>query len=300
MRASQPSGLRGGWLSTSAIRRRDARKAKARLAPARPPPTMIRSNCCMTAIMPLQGKETRRSGWIAATGLRLVLARPAIVVGARPMLLLLLAAGPATAGLAVRHRIAALGAAAVRFIAGNTVAGRQLDFQLDDFVPLLIGAIALRHGEKFAQPATGIYLRCSGRDIFGRVFWIGIVHWKIKKRGEPQRRTPHYEVSDYFFLAALFLAATDALKAVPAVNFGTVVAGILSVAPVFGFLPVRAARLAALKVPKPTRVTDSPLVTVLTTAPMMAVSALSAAALVIPASFAATSTSSDLFIYVPP
>src|SRR5574343_274385 len=101
---------------------------------------------------------------------------------------------------------------------------------------------------------------------------------------------------DYFFFAAVFLAATAALNAVPAVNFGTVVAGIFSVAPVFGFLPVRAARLADLKVPKPTRVTDSPLATVLTTAATMADNALSAAALVIPASFAATSTSSDLFI----
>src|SRR5574343_1189232 len=109
MRASQPAGLRGGWLSISAMRRRDSRKARARLAPASPPPTMIRSNCCITAIMPLHGKETRKSGWIAAAGLRLVLARPAIVVGARPMLLLRLTAGATTAtGLAVRHRVAAL------------------------------------------------------------------------------------------------------------------------------------------------------------------------------------------------
>ena len=97
-------------------------------------------------------------------------------------------------------------------------------------------------------------------------------------------------------MAAGFFGATAALKAVPAVNFGTVVAGIFSVAPVFGFLPVRAARSADLNVPKPTRVTESPEATVLTTAPMMADNALSAAALVIPASFAATSTSSDLFI----
>jgi hypothetical protein len=57
-------------------------------------------------------------------------------------------------------------------------------------------------------------------------------------------------------------------------------------------LPVRAARLAGLKVPKPTRVTESPLDTALTTAPMTAARVRSAAALLISASLATTSMSS--------
>jgi hypothetical protein len=50
----------GGWLSTKAIRNRVLRSANARLAPARPPPTMIRSNCCISAIMPVRETETNR------------------------------------------------------------------------------------------------------------------------------------------------------------------------------------------------------------------------------------------------
>ncbi|HQX85700.1 MAG TPA: hypothetical protein PKV23_09440, partial [Aestuariivirga sp.] len=100
----------------------------------------------MTAIMPLQGFETNHSGWIAATGLRLVRARPTIVVGARAMLLLLptntsaTTTGPATR-LAVRHGVAALTAATVGFIAGDTVTRSELNFELDDFVPLFVGSI---------------------------------------------------------------------------------------------------------------------------------------------------------------
>src|SRR5690606_34427247 len=65
-------------------------------------------------------------------------------------------------------------------------------------------------------------------------------------------------------LSALRLAAlgsTTALNFAPATNFGTVVAGIFRAAPVDGFLPVRAARLADLKVPKPTSCTASPFLT---------------------------------------
>lgn len=48
------------------------------------------------------------------------------------------------------------------------------------------------------------------------------------------------------------LGSTTALNLAPATKRGTVVAGIFSAAPVAGFLPVRAARLADLNVPKPT------------------------------------------------
>src|SRR5512135_2623015 len=103
---------------------------------------------------------------------------------------------------------------------------------------------------------------------------------------------------DYFFLAA-FLPATAALKPAPAVKRGTVVAAILISLPVCGLRPVRAARLADLKVPKPTRVTESPLETALTTASRMASSARPAAALLMSASAAATSINSDLFMDSP-
>ena len=67
-------------------------------------------------------------------------------------------------------------------------------------------------------------------------------------------------VADIFCNAGSYLAllpslATMSLKATPGVNFGTVVAWILMGAPVFGFLPTRAARAAGLKVPKPAIVT---------------------------------------------
>ncbi len=51
--------------------------------------------------------------------------------------------------------------------------------------------------------------------------------------------------TDYFFL---FNAA---LKAAPGVNLGTLAAAIFKASPVRGLRPVRAARLVALKVPKP-------------------------------------------------
>ena len=61
---------------------------------------------------------------------------------------------------------------------------------------------------------------------------------------------------NYFFFLVL-AAATVALKVAPAENFGMVVAAILIFSPVFGFLPSRAARSAALKEPKPTRLMPS-------------------------------------------
>lgn len=97
--------------------------------------------------MPVQENETSDSGRIAATtGLRLVLTRPAIIVGARPMLFLLLTT---TTTATSSTLLAVLGVAtprrttAMRFIAGDTVTWSKLDFQLDDFVPLLVGAITL-------------------------------------------------------------------------------------------------------------------------------------------------------------
>ncbi|MFZ1246975.1 MAG: hypothetical protein WAR41_18090 [Azonexus sp.] len=106
----------------------------------------------MTAIMPLQENETSKSGGRTATtglttsGLRLVLTWAAIVIRARAIFLLLLAnatASIATTRLAVRHDIVASGIPAKRLIARHSVSGSKLDFQLDDFVPLLIRSITL-------------------------------------------------------------------------------------------------------------------------------------------------------------
>src|SRR3989344_210935 len=57
------------------------------------------------------------------------------------------------------------------------------------------------------------------------------------------------------------LGSTTALNFAPGTNLGTVDAGIFRAAPVAGFLPVRAARLADLNVPKPTSCTALPFFT---------------------------------------
>src|SRR5262245_26496402 len=82
----------------------------------------------------------------------------------------------------------------------------------------------------------------------------------------------------------------------PAANLGTRFAGILISEPVCGFRPVLALRCTEEKVPKPTRVTFSPLRMASTTLVCMQFSALSACPLVIPASLAIADTSSALFM----
>jgi len=154
----------------------------------------------MTAIMPLQENETNQSGGCSATaGLRFVLALSAIVVGAGAMFLLLLplaAARGVASGLAVLHA-APTGISAQRFVAGHAIAWGKLDLKLDDFVPLLVCPIAFWDRQKFAQATTVIRRRwrsdCgswSGNFGFGWVFWIGIIHCKLKS-GARRRRTPH-------------------------------------------------------------------------------------------------------------
>jgi len=136
--------------------------------------------------MPFQENETSRSGGrTAATAcLRLVRARPAIVVGARAMFLLRLAgatssiAAGITTGLAMLH-VAAARITAKRLISRDTVARRKLDFQLDDFVPLLVGAITLGNRKEFTQTATRVRRRRYDNGNFGRIFWIGIVHCNL-------------------------------------------------------------------------------------------------------------------------
>ena len=99
------------------------------------------------------------------------------------MLLLLLAAR--TTRLAMLLLMATpLITAAVRLATGYPVTGGKLDFQLDDFVPLLVAAVPLGNGQQFAQAAPRIELRRYRRlglgYVLDRIFRIGIVHWKLK------------------------------------------------------------------------------------------------------------------------
>ena len=73
-------------------------------------------------------------------------------------------------GLAVvRHAAAKAGAL---IIAGNAVAGCQLDFQLDDFIPLFICPITLGNRQELPQTTTIVVGRRRGRQNNGRVFWV--------------------------------------------------------------------------------------------------------------------------------
>jgi len=60
-----------------------------------------------------------------------------------------------------------------------------------------------------------------------------------------------------------FRLLTASLNALPAVNFTVLAAAIFNSAPVAGLRPIRAALLPDLNVPKPTKVTESPLVNAL-------------------------------------
>ena len=80
---------------------------------------------------------------------------------------------------------------------------------------------------------------------------------------------------------------------------GTFAALILIASPVRGLRPVRAARLPTAKVPKPTKETDPPFLSVVFTAPMVDSNARVAAALEISACFAMCSISSVLFTKTP-
>ena len=116
----------------------------------------------------------------------------AIVIRARAIFLLLLAnatASIATTRLAVRHDIVASGIPAKRLIARHSVSGSKLDFQLDDFVPLLIGAITLGDRQEVTQATTRIGRRRYDNGSFGRIFRIRIIHCNLKK-AEPVKDEP--------------------------------------------------------------------------------------------------------------
>lgn len=96
---------------------------------------------------------------------------------------------------------------------------------------------------------------------------------------------PVQESKDYF--TALF-------SALPAVNFGTFLAGILISLPVWGFRPMRALRFPTLNVPKPTRVTACPFFIPFLMAANMQEIARSAI-LLLPTTLATSATKSALF-----
>lgn len=58
------------------------------------------------------------------------------------------------------------------FVAGNAIAGRELDFQLDDFIPLLVCPIPLGNRKKLTQATTIVVHGRSGRSNGGRIFWV--------------------------------------------------------------------------------------------------------------------------------
>ncbi len=101
---------------------------------------------------------------------------------------------------------------------------------------------------------------------------------------------PVQESKNYF--TALF-------SALPAVNFGTFLAGILISLPVWGFRPTRAFRLPTLKVPKPTKVTACPFFIPFLIASNVQETALSAI-LLLPTTLATSATRSALFTSLHP
>jgi hypothetical protein len=66
----------------------------------------------------------------------------------------------------------------------STVSRRQLDFESDDLIPYCIGAVAIRNGEEFPQPAMWVLgLGFEGRCLvllhfnewrFDWLFWSGL------------------------------------------------------------------------------------------------------------------------------
>jgi len=62
----------------------------------------------------------------------------------------------------------------------SAITGGKLDFQLDDFVPLFVGTIPLGNGQQLAKAPTIVVRRRRDRGIDWGIFWILIVHWRLK------------------------------------------------------------------------------------------------------------------------
>src|SRR5579863_3787648 len=114
---------------------------------------------------------------------------------------------------------------------------------------------------------------------------------KEKRQGRPPAVSQIYSIPYFLF--------TDFLSSAPGVNFATLRAAILIVAPVCGLRPFRAFRCDTENVPKPINATRSPL----RRAPVMLSTAVSmavvACALLISQAPAILSTRSALFIVSP-
>ncbi len=103
----------------------------------------------------------------------------------------------------------------------------------------------------------------------------------------------HNLIKNNYFLTASF-------KALPAVNFGVLAAGILITCPVLGLRPFLAFLFVTPKVPKPTMVTFCPFFKAALTASSVASKALVASALLRPAPDAIFSISSVFVMIFPP
>ena len=85
-------------------------------------------------------------------------------------------AATAATGFALAHAATTT----LRLVAGDAITRRQLNLELDDFIPLLIGPITLRDRQKLAQTTTVIVGRRRGRRSFKRDFGILSSHRKVK------------------------------------------------------------------------------------------------------------------------
>ncbi len=87
----------------------------------------------------------------------------------------------------------ALTGAASMLGSGSAVTRRQLYFELDYFIPLLIGSVALGNREEFAQPtATVDALRSGRRGGNWSVFGVLCSHQK-SKCGARVSRAPQWD-----------------------------------------------------------------------------------------------------------
>ena len=112
--------------------------------------------------MPLQERgASKLDGRTATTGLRLVLTRAAIVVGARAMLFLLLASSSAgtttaTGFIAIGRGVITARSPTERLVTRRAIPRSKLDLQLNNFVPLLISPITFGDRKKLTQTAAVI------------------------------------------------------------------------------------------------------------------------------------------------
>lgn len=135
-----------------------------------------------------------RSGGVAA-GRRLALARPTISAWIIAAGIIGIVAWPvffrlsATCGFILKHGRAIL--PSTLFVTRDTVTRSKLNFQLNNFIPLIVSSIAFGDRKKFSQ-ATAIIVgwrRSHNGRNYGRGFRIRISHRKLKsgaRQSEPR------------------------------------------------------------------------------------------------------------------